>query len=70
VDPLFNWGAVEFRNNNNMGDHVFDVRAAVDLTQQVKLGFMMTNVANRVYALRPLKVNPPRTTQLQLTITF
>ena len=70
VDPLFGWGAVEFRNNNTTGDHVFDVRAAVDLTQQVKLGFMMTNVANRVYALRPLKVNPPRTTQIQLTIAF
>ncbi|MCF8258064.1 MAG: TonB-dependent receptor [Flavobacteriales bacterium] len=70
VDPLFGWGAVEFRNNHNTGDHVFDVRAAVDLTKQVKLGFVMNNVANRVYALRPLKVNPPRSTQLQLTIQF
>jgi outer membrane receptor protein involved in Fe transport len=70
VDPLFGWGAVEFRNANNKGDHIFDVRAAVDLTQHIKLGFVMTNVANHVYALRPLKVNAPRATQLQLTIQF
>ncbi len=70
VDPLFGWGAVEFRTANNKGDHIFDVRAAVDLTQHIKLGFVMTNVANHVYALRPLKVNPPRATQLQLTIQF
>jgi iron complex outermembrane receptor protein len=70
VDSQFNWGAVEFRNANSSGDHVFDVRAAVDLTKHVKLGFVMNNVANHVYALRPLKVNPPRSTQLQLTIQF
>jgi len=70
VDPLFGWGAVEFREQNNSGDHIFDVRAAVDLTQHIKLGFVMNNVANHVYALRPLKMNPPRSTQLQLTIQF
>jgi outer membrane receptor protein involved in Fe transport len=70
VDPLFGWGAVDFRNEHNTGDHVFDVRAAVDLTKHIKFGFVMNNVANHIYALRPLKVNPPRATQIQLTITF
>lgn len=70
VDPLFGWGAVEFREQNNKGDHIFDLRAAVDLTEQIKLGISVKNIANRVYALRPLKVNAPRTTQLQLTVQF
>lgn len=70
VDQLFNWGAVDFRENNSNGDHVFDLRGAVDLTEQVKLGVVVKNVANRIYALRPLKVNAPRTTQLQLTVQF
>ena len=70
VDPLFGWGAVEFRENNNQGDHVFDLRAAFDFTDQVKLAISVKNIANRVYALRPLKVNAPRTTQLQLTVAF
>jgi len=70
VDPLFGWGAIEFRENNNKGDHVFDLRGAVDLSEQVKLGISVKNLLNRTYALRPLKVNSPRTTQIQLTVTF
>jgi len=70
VDPLFGWGAVAFRENNIKGDHVFDLRGGVDLTENIRLGVVVKNVANRVYALRPLKVNEPRTTQLQLTLQF
>jgi iron complex outermembrane receptor protein len=70
IDELALWGAVEFREENNKGDHVFDLRGAVELSEQVKLGIVVKNIANRVYALRPLKVNAPRTTQLQLTVTF
>jgi len=70
VDPLFNWGAVEFRENNNKGDHVFDLRGSIQLSEQVKLAIIVKNLANRVYALRPLKVDPPRTTQIQLTVNF
>jgi outer membrane receptor protein involved in Fe transport len=70
LDALIGWGAVEFREANNKGDHVFDLRGAVELSEQVKLGIVVKNIANRVYALRPLKVNAPRTTQLQLTVTF
>lgn len=70
VDPLFGWGAVEFRENNSKGDHVFDLRASAELTENIKVAVVMKNVANRIYALRPLKVNAPRTTQLQLTVQF
>ena len=66
----FPWNAVQFREENNSGDHVFDIRGAIELSEQVKLGISVKNLANRVYALRPLKVNAPRTTQLQLTVTF
>ena len=70
VDPIFGWGAVEFRENNNKGDHVFDLRGSIGLTDQVKLGVVVKNLMNRVYALRPLKVNAPRTTQIQLSVQF
>ncbi len=66
----FPWNAVEFRQENNSGDHVFDLRGAVELTENIKLGVSVKNIANRVYALRPLKINQPRTTQLQLTVQF
>ncbi|MBL4587287.1 MAG: TonB-dependent receptor [Flavobacteriales bacterium] len=70
VDPLFEWGAVDFRESHSSGDHVFDVRASIELTEQIKIGVVVKNLANRVYALRPLKINTPRTTQLQLTVKF
>jgi len=67
---LLNWGAIEFREARTSGEHVFDIRGAIELSEQVKLGVIVRNVANRLYALRPLKVNPPRTTQIQLTVKF
>lgn len=70
VDPIFGWGAVDFRENNSNGDHVFDLRASAELTKNIKVAVIMKNVANRIYALRPLKVNAPRTTQFQLTVQF
>jgi len=70
VDALLGWGAVAFRDEHSKGDHVFDLRASIDFSEQVKLGVSVKNVGNRVYALRPLKINSPRTTQFQLTVTF
>jgi len=70
VDSFFGWGATEFREQNNKGDHIFDLRASAELTKNIKIAVVMKNVGNRIYALRPLKVNPPRTTQLQLTVQF
>lgn len=64
------WGAADFRRNNSNGDHVFDVRASLDLHENIRVALIMRNVANRMYALRPLKVNEPRTIQAQVSLTF
>lgn len=70
LDAIIGWGAVDFRNDHNQGDHVVDLRASADLTENIKVAVSMNNVANHVYALRPLKVNAPRTTTIQLTVKF
>jgi outer membrane receptor protein involved in Fe transport len=70
LDNITQWGAVDFRNENNQGDHVVDLRASADLTENIKVSIAMNNVANRIYALRPIKVNSPRTTTVQLTVKF
>lgn len=69
-DILFKWDAIKFRENSRKGDHVFDLRVGAELTKNIKIGIIMKNVANRLYALRPLKVNAPRTTQFQVSVTF
>lgn len=64
------WGAAEFRQQNSSGDHVFDIRASFDIHENIRLGLIVRNLTNRAYALRPLKINDPRTFQLQVTMAF
>jgi outer membrane receptor protein involved in Fe transport len=64
------WGAATWRRDHDKGDHVFDLRASVDFNEMIKLGVVVKNVGNREYALRPLKINRPRSTQVQLTVQF
>jgi outer membrane receptor protein involved in Fe transport len=64
------WGAAEWREDHNKGDHVFDIRGSVEFNDFIKLGVVVKNVGNREYALRPLKINAPRSTQVQLTVQF
>jgi iron complex outermembrane receptor protein len=70
LDGLLGWGAIDFRKERTGGEHVFDLRASADLTANIKVAIAMNNVANRVYALRPLKISSPRTTTIQLTVKF
>jgi outer membrane receptor protein involved in Fe transport len=67
---FLNWGATDFRRANSSGDHVFDVRMSFDLHENIRLAIIMRNLANRMYALRPLKINEPRTIQAQVSLTF
>ena len=64
------WGAVEWRKQHDQGDHVFDLRASLEYSEQIRFGVVVKNVGNREYALRPLKINAPRSTQFQVTVTF
>ena len=49
---------------------VFDARVSYKLTRKHKLSVICSNVFNVVYFLRPLKIEPPRTTSIQYVYTF
>jgi len=49
---------------------VFDVRVSYKLTDKHKVSIVCNNVFNVAYFLRPLKIEPPRTTALQYVYTF
>lgn len=70
IDPLFGWGARDFRKANSSGTHVFDLRVAANVHKNIKVGAIITNLTNLTYALRPLKIDPPRAFQLQFTFDF
>ena len=49
---------------------VFDARISYKLTEQHKLSVVCNNIFNVAYFLRPLKIEPPRTTAIQYVYTF
>ena len=49
---------------------VFDARLSYKLTGKHKLSIVCNNVFNKAYFLRPLKIEPPRTTAIQYVYTF
>jgi iron complex outermembrane receptor protein len=53
-----------FRENQN-GNWIFDARISYSINEQHKIALISANVLNRVYSLRPLKIEPPRTIMLQ-----
>ena len=63
-------GLKEFMAQNKNGNWVFDVRATYTINTKNKLSFIVNNVANSEYALRPAKMNPPRMFNIRYVRTF
>ncbi len=63
-------GLREFMAANKNGNWVFDVRASYTINKKNKLSFIVNNVANSEYSLRPAKMNPQRMFNLRYIRTF
>ena len=63
-------GYREFRETSKGGDWVYDARISVDLGKHIRLGFIVNNVANREYAIRPGRMNAMRTYNLKCQLKF
>jgi outer membrane receptor for ferric coprogen and ferric-rhodotorulic acid len=50
------------------GDWITDVRVGYAITWQVKANFIVNNLSNEVYAIRPLSIEAPRSFQVQLAL--
>lgn len=53
-------GLKEYRRRNPFGDWVHDMRISYQLSKTLKLSFIVNNVGNAEYSLRPGDVRPPR----------
>ncbi|XOV68260.1 MAG: TonB-dependent receptor domain-containing protein [Fluviicola sp.] len=58
---------MDYYNNNRNGNWIFDARVSYQITETHKIAVISSNVLNRVYSLRPLKIEAPRTVMLQYT---
>ena len=74
IDPIFESlivpGLKRYRQVNNKGYHVFDMRFSYQMTEQSKVAMIVNNVFNVEYMTRPAYIMPPRTFLLQYTLSF
>ena len=64
------YGIEEYRKAHNTGISVFDARIGMQATKQFKIAFVVNNLTNLTYTLRPLKIESPRTFAIRLTYRF
>ncbi len=67
-DKVAHYGIEQYRLNHNTGTSIFDARIGVAITKRWKLTFVVNNVLNLSYSLRPLKIESPRTFALRLSL--
>ncbi|MGB1031808.1 MAG: hypothetical protein ACPGWM_04300, partial [Flavobacteriales bacterium] len=67
---LVSWGLVDWRAEHQTGDIVFDARVGYTYKDKHKLMFIVANLMNREYAIRPLAIEPPRLTTIQYSLTI
>ena len=58
---------MDFYNNNRNGNWIFDARIGYNINEKHKIAVISANIMNRMYSLRPLKIEQPRTIMLQYT---
>lgn len=73
IDQAFNVllpGIKDFRDNHNNGDWVLDLRCGIKLGDNSTLSFLVKNLFNAEYALRPALVDAPRSYTLRYAWSF
>lgn len=50
--------------------HIFDFRMSYKLSDRHKISLICSNLLNKAYSLRPLKIEAPRTTTIQYVLNF
>ncbi len=63
-------GIEEWMAAHTTGDWITDVRVGYALTEQLKASFLVNNLSNEVYAIRPMAIEAPRNFQVRLAYTL
>jgi len=63
-------GLKKYRQDNHSGIWVFDARLSYNLNESSRISFIVNNLLNKEYTLRPMVIEQPRTTAVQVTISF
>lgn len=58
---------MDYFDEHRFGNWIFDARLSYNISESHKIALISANIFNRVYSLRPLKIEQPRTIMLQYT---
>jgi outer membrane receptor protein involved in Fe transport len=61
-------GIKKYRKEHNGPTNIFDARVGYNISKKFKVAFVVNNIFNLSYSLRPLKIESPRTFALQLSL--
>lgn len=61
---------MDYYNAHRFGNWIFDARFSYNISETHKIALIGSNIFNRSYSLRPLKIEPPRTIMIQYTYKF
>lgn len=59
-----------YRKENDKGEAVLDIRAGYNLTDKAKVSFIVKNITNNQYTLRPAYMEAPRNYTFQVSYQF
>lgn len=65
--PLMNTGIKKYREDNNNGNFIVDIRVSYSI-RDFKFSLLVNNFFNTEYSLRPITIEAPRTTSLQVLL--
>ncbi|MBI2259969.1 MAG: TonB-dependent receptor [Flavobacteriia bacterium] len=67
IEVLQNIQYMDFYQKNRSEIFIYDTRMSFQFFEKFKISFLINNVFNKVYSLRPLKIEAPRLWMLQLS---
>lgn len=67
LSSLAEYGIKQYREEHNTGINVYNARVGLQATKTISLSFVVNNLFNLSYSLRPLKIEPPRTFAIRVT---
>lgn len=67
-DVIQNLRYMDFYNSHRHGNWIFDARISYLLKDKHRFAIIGSNILNKTYSLRPLKIEAPRTVMLQYTL--
>ncbi|HIP32722.1 MAG TPA: TonB-dependent receptor [Crocinitomicaceae bacterium] len=61
---------MDYYQSHRFGNWIFDARISWNISKIHKIALISANITNRIYSLRPLKIEQPRTIMLQYTFNL